>query len=354
VTLNVELEDVPFAILETVKTRILAQRRKLEQPKQPNVVPGKRPQFVRFGASSKAYRMPRPAAMPLDDDRRFAYVSLLNYSADSEGVWEVYSGNLRSMISGSLPSGANSFYQSWFVLPAGGENCILVLMGRAYPKTGPASARHQNAYVVSEDLIRQINMPPKVESICDILNPISEDSEDYINGVEISPVPSFIKESCIGFVNADYDLHFTPSIFEFLNAISSFAPLNQIKPFPSDLRWKTQDWRSGYFSVTLFEEGFDRTLRHVETDTTSGTWVPTSASPPSYEFEAYNGTGILISLPEQDLTLPPDVELPSVNQRGNGFSEEEKLFIFSWDWDDPEYCRQMCLALGFTESDLQP
>lgn len=62
-SLNVSIDDVPFAILEMVKARILAQRQKQQQAK-PTAPKGPRPQFRRFGASSKAYRMPRPAALP--------------------------------------------------------------------------------------------------------------------------------------------------------------------------------------------------------------------------------------------------------------------------------------------------
>lgn len=66
-TLNIDLEDVPFAILEAVKARILANRRRLQQDQQrprPSLRP--RPQFVKIGASSKAWRLPKPAALVLD------------------------------------------------------------------------------------------------------------------------------------------------------------------------------------------------------------------------------------------------------------------------------------------------
>lgn len=60
---NVTLEEVPFAILEAVKARILANRRRLEQPKpRPSLRP--RAQFRRFGASSRAWRKPQYAAAP--------------------------------------------------------------------------------------------------------------------------------------------------------------------------------------------------------------------------------------------------------------------------------------------------
>jgi hypothetical protein len=58
---NVTLEEVPFAILEAVKARILANRRRLDERKQqPSTRP--RPQFRNVGASSKAWRPPQPVA----------------------------------------------------------------------------------------------------------------------------------------------------------------------------------------------------------------------------------------------------------------------------------------------------
>lgn len=67
-TLNIDLEDVPFAILETVKARIMANRRRLQRDQQrprPSLRP--RPQFVKQGASSKGWRLQKTAAVVLGD-----------------------------------------------------------------------------------------------------------------------------------------------------------------------------------------------------------------------------------------------------------------------------------------------
>lgn len=65
-TLNIDLEDVPDAILEAVKARILANRRRLldqqEQQQRPALQP--KPQFRKFGADSKTWKRPQPAAVP--------------------------------------------------------------------------------------------------------------------------------------------------------------------------------------------------------------------------------------------------------------------------------------------------
>jgi hypothetical protein len=66
VTTNVDLEWVPWEILETVKARILSRRRQLqdaqEQQKKPVALQPK-PQFAKFGADSRNWRLPEPAAV---------------------------------------------------------------------------------------------------------------------------------------------------------------------------------------------------------------------------------------------------------------------------------------------------
>lgn len=61
---NVDLEEVPFAILELVKARILANRRRLLQGQQGKPRPSTRPgaQFRKVGASSKEWRKPQYGA----------------------------------------------------------------------------------------------------------------------------------------------------------------------------------------------------------------------------------------------------------------------------------------------------
>ena len=60
-----DLEEVPFAILEAVKARILASRRNIGKP-PPSTRP--RPQFRKFGASSKGWRKPQHGAGVLGGD----------------------------------------------------------------------------------------------------------------------------------------------------------------------------------------------------------------------------------------------------------------------------------------------
>lgn len=65
-TLNVNLEDVPFAILEAVRGRIMSNRRRLkdnqeQQQQRPALQP--KPQFRKFGADGRTWKRPQPAAV---------------------------------------------------------------------------------------------------------------------------------------------------------------------------------------------------------------------------------------------------------------------------------------------------
>ena len=75
-TLNINLEDVPDAILEAVKARIMASRRRLldrqELLRQPPLQP--KPQSRKFGADSKRWKRPQPAAVA-------------NYAPDKLVIW---------------------------------------------------------------------------------------------------------------------------------------------------------------------------------------------------------------------------------------------------------------------------
>jgi len=64
-TLNVNLEDVPWEILEAVRLRILAQRRAMEQSRLQRRPVALRPQaqFAKLGARADQRRLPEPAAI---------------------------------------------------------------------------------------------------------------------------------------------------------------------------------------------------------------------------------------------------------------------------------------------------
>jgi hypothetical protein len=65
VTLNVNLEDVPWAILEAVRGRIMSNRRRMEQSQQEQQRPAlqPKPQNRKFGADGREWKRPEPAAV---------------------------------------------------------------------------------------------------------------------------------------------------------------------------------------------------------------------------------------------------------------------------------------------------
>ena len=63
-TLNINLEDVPWAILEAVRGRIMSNRQRLldqQELQRPALQP--KPQFRKFGADSRSWKRPQPAAV---------------------------------------------------------------------------------------------------------------------------------------------------------------------------------------------------------------------------------------------------------------------------------------------------
>ena len=125
---NVELEEVPFAILETVKARILANRRRLglsQQQGRPRPSTRPRAQFRKTGASSKGWRKPQHGAGALgsgpgvdiaviDEDSDYVLFGSNAKQAD----WDIYTGNHpeRTFVLIQPRLGTN---QASIVLPAG-------------------------------------------------------------------------------------------------------------------------------------------------------------------------------------------------------------------------------------------
>lgn len=104
---NLDLEDVPFAILEVVKARILANRARLGQSKpRPSTRP--RPQFRKTGASSKGWRKPQHGAGALED----SFIARLRDDFVDTGDYAhpVQSSGYVSLSDQQVAEGANSFH----------------------------------------------------------------------------------------------------------------------------------------------------------------------------------------------------------------------------------------------------
>jgi len=123
VTLKVDLEDVPFAILEAVKERILGNRRRLQGQPEPRPRPSlrPRPQLRKFGASSQRWVRPEPAAVPTGQ-RNIGH--LWRFTTDEP----------------LFNDGVTYGFQSFTIQPALGPNPPVLV-------SGPAVARVQNLLI---------------------------------------------------------------------------------------------------------------------------------------------------------------------------------------------------------------
>jgi hypothetical protein len=113
----------------------------------------------------------------------------------------------------------------------------------------------------------------------------------------------------------------TPSIFASLNAVHQFIDPALIKNFPADLRW-------------IIEDDTSSADRHV-----------------LGEYSLFGdpsiNTGGFVSINR-------DLSLATSDNPADAFDLNTATGYTVWDWDDPDYCRQMCQALGFSSADLQP
>jgi hypothetical protein len=116
----------------------------------------------------------------------------------------------------------------------------------------------------------------------------------------------------------------TPSIFASLNQAAQFVSPSFIKDFPAGRRWITE---AGDFQNGTQQYGF-YSMPGDPDEVAGGSVVPNSR--------------LTFSLADQ---LHPDFVTDP------GYSVGKYTI---WDWDDPNYCRSMCLALGFNTADLQP
>ena len=131
---------------------------------------------------------------------------------------------------------------------------------------------------------------------------------------------------------------------------------NLVKPLPSNIRYLVEDWSQGAYSLS--SEWWDADQRYelfnLGDPFCYGIWKkpgeePYDLSIPSLYDKYPRGT---LQMAEER----PILEEPAyVTGDYYGYpSTQKQYFISVWDWGDPKYCREICLALGFAEDDLKP
>jgi hypothetical protein len=122
-TLNVNLEDVPWAILEAVRGRIMSNRRRLEESQQEQQRPAlqPKPQFRKFGADGRTWKRPEPAAVISDQRKQlpYFYQSIFDPGFINPGnrTITMWSGNGQQSVTVTLPDPFPTFPD--LELPAG-------------------------------------------------------------------------------------------------------------------------------------------------------------------------------------------------------------------------------------------
>lgn len=241
----------------------------------------------------------------------------------------------------------------WLLLPAGGENCILVmiqryshvykiknysgyfetysqpsnffrpesslLLGEPWPPTtGVTVLSNQaittnKAYVCSARSIREIAMPSKLETV---LNALSLSSFD-------GPLIVDDSNSFLGFGFFSQTFTWTPFVFTALNNVHQFINPSLLRSFSPIKPIVITDDRYGWYG----NDPTDNNLYYAY----------------SYRdnpFDANNRRrfgSVHVAVPTDAYSASP---YPVINA--------------VWDWDEPKYCRTICQALGFTLADLQP
>lgn len=479
-TLNIDLEDVPFAIFEAVKARILANRRKLgQQAPPPSLRP--RPQFVKIGANSKIWRLPKPAAIPLDDsfspighawwlmsservenDGYFATAGGLTssprvyrqltplgfkrtsriYCGDgSQHVEIVHGQQAQQMIpqfTGFPPAPSTvdacvSYIDNvrgndnadLIALPAGRDVFVLVffawnvqavintpvsIIGESsnnsapimYPSTGAGyqadpqfsgfnyyplstftkveqATKMVKTFVCSNTSIREISPPGGFASLLNVLLP-PPTNEPYTYGtgfpgtggggqiVANSTIPTFapayLAYNGQGMGDA-YIYANTPTVYyDSCNEVTEGTPPasqtawsnligSRVKPLPSSLRWLIPDTSSGAYTAPYVNAGIAGWF-NARQPFRYGQWI-TPGEEPGYlsgDDAYYYDTTKYQPQPDRTFIIPPGPSFTAPIKQDNELFGNALYAV--WDWDDPDYCRSVCLALGFSASDLQP
>lgn len=413
-SVNLDLQEVPFAILEVVKARILANRRRLgtgqeQQKPPPSLKP--RPQLRKFGASSKNYRRPEPAATSGGD---ISPHNMLWYSIGirfvgnpgNDTVLKLYSGDLSKSLTiefdrGLDYAGQYGTYTQFACLPLDGTTCIALLYyvtsGGGF--IGPIGPTTHKAFIVGRSSVRQLsNVPNKIKSLFKFerYGPVTNRISEYVSCVRFgdllaTPVrkgneienendtylDNFVSlqngfsEGLVGIGGNFYIENWlrtlsgvsyvTPAAFKILNNVSQW----ETALFALGNSLGGEDYQSYYyppssrgsmyaaFSDNLPDKYQDKWLAVSRLDPTFATALRYASDlPPTVvTFSDVNG--------QDDPRWKRLPRNPLIAQKPPApqYAAQAATWLapyFYWDWGNPDYCREQLLALGFTTSDLTP
>lgn len=314
----------------------------------------------------QVFRRDEPAASLIPSFPGFSHSQIIYWrTAAGNGRWRVYSGDRSAYVESSLnyTGGSDSSLTPLFaflMMPAGGDACIVAVYALindfvvANPPTSTNAVRASRCYICTTKSVRQIAVPANLQRCIDLLNPPTPYDApgpfiDNINNVTVSNIaPRTIEEAAYGWADPMWSLgtdrRYSPSIFESLNKLEQFISPSAIKQFPVNRLPVTFDFRFGFYKEPWFE---------TDPDPYSFYYAQWLGDPALLD---YQRPDLLLPLRQATLSFPSDgypFPLPS-DIIDNGPVSGSQQFLFAYDWTDPNYCRSMCLALGFSIADLLP
>lgn len=293
--------------------------------------------------------------------------------------------------------GGNSLNIGSLILPVGGKTCVVIIYSRAASnlavlRAGPApngppssefvsffnpwrigpvtgiitstsGSRESIAYVCNEEKIREIPIPGRISEIIDLINPAPttmiaeadgtnfDGGEDFYfeytttvlpTGAGFDPSSSFSTGFYREGLSVSVDA-WTPSIFNALNQLSidngngSIFSTGLLRSFPIRKKWvlpdSTKGWWKDYVESIPGQGDAVAYYGQWRTPNQKPSSLITGFSPlQSATFREPSGSTFLSSLP----------------------ANTDDTITVVWDWDDPAYCRSLCLDLGFSEANLTP
>lgn len=273
----------------------------------------------------------------------FGMVAYGTSVGDNSILLRVYSGDTSTYLEQrhETPAITTSIFitPSLVLLPINKETCIAVasvyLSYPANPNSYPIFL-FRKAYTISRQAAKEIQVPSAVSAALNMFNSPSQVDQqlywDYFRD------PIFIQGQGNGFTAPTIG-GWTPQIFQALNNLAPFVGSSSIIRYPHGSRLVVTDWRYSYVDSSDPKNG-------------------------SLYFANWNGDpanidtsrpDLLTPLPRATIELPQDwhlkpFEIPASDRTQTfGYS-----FGVAWNWDRPNYCRRMCLALGFSPADLMP
>jgi len=357
---NLVLEEVPFAILELVKARILANRRRRQQAKpKPSTRPGA--QFRKVGASTKEWRKPQYGAGVFGVSDGIGLAWLYQAPGALNGLetdlFAVESSSRNTSVTFELNVGNNDVFGTGYsivALPCGGDNMIIIVTSdvRLYPGDTRQFTPDYKALVVSRNAVRMIGIPAAFRSrwissdvpriwppTAEHLYPVLSQYDYFMESVRNYGFSySLAHGAPVGELTAAYSLH-TPGWYSLLNgtleSVSTFQDMSSTIAYKESLLSAAP--RPAYelafcvrnASCPIGRFGIDR--YPAQPDTTE-----------IYDPLLWRASGI------KSISFDANAASPS------GFNTEDRIYMATWDWDQPAYCRQRLLALGFTAADLTP